>query len=207
MSDFKAALKALYRQSSDQVLFDMAMGKTIRHGAIIASHIFQHRWRKYLSTFSELTHIDDEHNGLLLYKPVEWAFDRAKVCIEVIDGELRFHLLDSDLTQVTLKDVAKEIKWYNVAEEEVSMMTFGDLNGRLVEFPPNTVIRPSRRLLSLHAHASWIFSKTLYPDHHIPRLIYDITHDHSNDNLTMTIIRSIDKWKRSSRSGKLPIGI
>jgi len=54
-----------------------------------------------------MTDIDDPLNGLLLYKPVEWAFDRAKICVEVKSGDnMTFRLLDEALRNTLLVDQA-----------------------------------------------------------------------------------------------------
>jgi hypothetical protein len=34
--------------------------------------------------------------------------------------------------------------------------TFGDLDGQLLQFPPDVMLRPSKWLLGLHAVAAWL---------------------------------------------------
>jgi hypothetical protein len=51
------------------------------------------------------------HNGLLLYKPVKWAFDWAKICVEVKPGDpMTFCLLDQDLCDIQLAEKACELR-------------------------------------------------------------------------------------------------
>ena len=90
---FKDALKRAYDQPEGyENLFDMATGMDLPYSTMVASHIFQWRWRRSLSTFSTLSDIDDTCNGLLLYRPVEWAFDRGMLCVEISGGCLTFRL-------------------------------------------------------------------------------------------------------------------
>jgi hypothetical protein len=47
---------------------------------------------------------------LLLYKPVEVAFDQGKICIEVDGvGRMRFALLDQSIRDKKLVDLACEL--------------------------------------------------------------------------------------------------
>jgi hypothetical protein len=92
-------------------IFDMVTGKRLPHQIVIAAHIFQHKWRNNLSKYTSLTNIDDVRNGLLLYKPVEWAFNRAKICVEVNSREeMTFYLLDQDLRDVKLVAKACDLR-------------------------------------------------------------------------------------------------
>ena len=84
--DFREPLKEVYGFSDNEKksdLWDMATGEYFCPGCVIAAHIFQYRWQRFLPILSSFTDIHDVHNGLLLYKPVEWAFDQAKLCIQV----------------------------------------------------------------------------------------------------------------------------
>jgi HNH endonuclease len=92
----------------DNNLFDMATGEKLCHGSVIAAHIFQLHWQECLSVFTSLTDINDVRNALLLYKPVEDAFDRARVCILTDAGSqtMQFCLLDKALQMTKLADRA-----------------------------------------------------------------------------------------------------
>jgi hypothetical protein len=161
---FKLALKLAYNQpeGGDGKLFDMATGVRLRHSTVVASHIFQRRWWACLSIYSKLTDINDIRNGLLLYKPVEWAFDRAQLCVERSGGFMRFRLLDPTLKNMKLTDMAKELRLASKRSETLDdieadlQTTFGDLDGREVFFPPDCTMRPSKRLVMWHAIASWL---------------------------------------------------
>jgi hypothetical protein len=172
---FKSLLKREYGQPEWGDLFDMATGEHLRHSSVVAAHIFQYRWRKFLSLLSSLKGIDDACNGLLLYKPVEWAFDRAKLCIEVNSaGRMTFRLLDQDLRDIKLACKARSLRIAAkrdgelVGRENNLQTTFGDLDRRDVRFPTGSAMRPSKRLLALHAYAAWLTAQTRTPGSDIP---------------------------------------
>lgn len=171
---FKALLKAEYEQSDQGDLFDMATGEHLPHGTIVASHIFLYRWRRQISHHSAINDVNDVRNGLLLCKPVDWAFNRAKICIEVNSaGKMTFRLLDYDLSDVRLADKAYELRHESGCGDEpigreVLQRTFGDLNRREVQFPIHSTMRPSKRLLGLHAVAAWVEARGDSPDSEIP---------------------------------------
>ena len=149
-------------------LDDMATGEKFRHASVIGSHIFQCRWRRALPFLTSFTDIDDPRNGLLLYKPVEDAFDRARLCIEVKDEKMTFRILDKTLRKKKLACRAEELRSTSSVKipstplKDTLQTTFGDLDGQELHFPEGSSIRPSKRLLALHSRASWIFAKKNY---------------------------------------------
>jgi hypothetical protein len=203
-SNFKDSLKEAYGFSpSDKRgdLWDMATGEHLRHGCVIAAHIFQYRWRKFLPILSSFKDIHDVQNGLLLYKPVEWAFDRAKIFIEVNDADkMTFRLLDQSLRNVKLADKASElrkeakIERSPVGAEVTLQKTFGDLDGKDVQFPPNSEKRPSRRLLALHAYAAWLAYTSFNPDSEAAAPIYNISEDEATKH---TLNHIISEWRKT----------
>jgi HNH endonuclease len=192
--DFKTRLKTEYNQPDKGNLFDMATGECLPHSVVVAAHIFQHNWRGKLSKYTSLTDINDVRNGLLLYKPVEWAFDRAKMCVEVdTEGYMTFRLLDTDLAHIELADMACNLRdkakrgSRRLPEEEDLRMTFGDLNGQPLQFPSGVIMRPSKRLLGLHAVVSqW----TTTPN------ILNVAYNLSGDEATEQAVKnfSIYQW-------------
>lgn len=165
-SEFKGQLKGVYGDAPEQgVLFDMATGKYLP--TVVASHIFQHRWAKFLQVFTGLNDVNDVRNGLFLYRPVEVAFDEAQISIRAKNGQIRFWLLDETIRDKKLVDVAQTIRrTANIdptlrGEEGSLTTTFGDLDGQELHFPPNSTVRPSKRLLAVYAYAAWIEAKKL----------------------------------------------
>jgi hypothetical protein len=192
---FKRLLKREYLQPEIGNLFDMATGTYFPHGSVVASYIFQHKWQKELSQFTSITDIDDPRNGLLLYKPVEWAFDRAKICVEVKSGDkMTFCLLDQDLRNIVLADKACELRDdtgrgnKRLPEEMDLRTTFGDLDEQPLKFPEGTVMRPSKRLLGLHAVAARKTAQVREPLRRIKDVAYD-TSDNETTKNTITILQ------------------
>jgi hypothetical protein len=202
---FKQDLHHVYNLSGapDWLLFDMATGTLLPSSIVIASHIFQHRWEKYLPSFSNFAHINDTRNGLLLYKPVEWAFDRAKLCVEIRSGRLMFRLLDQSLKDVKLTDMAIKLRQPRQAAlqqaEAAIQLTYGDLDERELVFPSSSEMRPSKRLLLLHAHASWYRACVDTPglDLNVRPPFDDISLDDvSEDEVTNFVLRDfVNEWK------------
>jgi len=199
VANFKDTLKEAYNQpmAYDKGLLDMATGAVLPHNIVIAAHIFQCRWQKYLSSFSTMTGVDDACNGLLLYKPVEWAFDRAKLFVEIIDGVMTFHLIDQELENIKLVDKAIELQAQNRCpgtcsqEEAVLKITFSDLDGAVLSFPPNCKMQPSKRMLLIDAYSSWIHVNGTTGRHSPPiynKSGYDLSGDKDVKNVLDTTV-------------------
>lgn len=184
--DFKTSLKLEYSQPDDGYLFDMATGMRLRHSVVVASHIFQHRWKKQLSKFTSFTDINDVRNGLLLYTPVDWAFDRAKICVEVdAESKMTFRLLDQSLGGINLADKARSLRMERggsdddlIGNEAEIKTTFGDLNGQPLKFPEGVVSRPSKRMLGFHAVTARMFAQSQTTERLRP-IVYNTSNDES----------------------------
>jgi hypothetical protein len=155
---FKNRLRERYGQPRNSTLFDMATGLWLPMHLVTAAHIYPRHWHSKLQTDTSLNDIYDVVNGLLLYKPVEVAFDTSRLCIEVDGkGKMSFFLLDETLRSVRLVDEAIRILGKgneNSVTGGVDLQTtFGDLDGRDLFFPG--IERPAKRLLCIHAVASW----------------------------------------------------
>jgi hypothetical protein len=172
---FKALLKVDYHQPDQGYLFDMATGQYLPDNAIVASHNFLYKWGHRISHYTPFKDIKDVRNGLLLYKPVGWAFNRAKLCIEVSDAaRMTFRLLDYDLHDVKLADLACKLLRepgcddLPTGKQKDLQTTFGDLDGQEVQFPVGSIIRPSKQLLGLHAIAAWVQAQSQTYNSEIP---------------------------------------
>jgi len=175
---FKELLKENYRQGNDGRLFDMASGNDLEHGSVIAAHIYQKRWGPLLRQACSLilSDINFVGNGLLLFNPVEKAFDLGRICIEVdSSGWMTFYLLDKTLQGVKLVDEALRLRQKSgrgnclIKGEQDLRLTFGDLHGREVHLPPQFLTPPSKRLLGLHAAVAWMHRPDDSPVIPIPR--------------------------------------
>lgn len=197
---FKSALKKEYNQPDMGNLFDMATGQCLPHSVVVASYIFQHQWQNRLSDFTTLEDINDVRNGLLLYKPVQWAFNRAKLCIEVdADGKMTFRLFDQDLRDVELADKACELQ--NAARhgsqrleaEKTLYVTFGDLDGRQVHFPEGVEMRPSKQLLGVHAVAAQLTAQHKSPRERITNVAFNTSDDETTEQALRNLM--VLRWR------------
>jgi len=115
-------------------LHNMATGRSLPHSTIVAAHVFQRTWDLHASTSFEDSDIDNVHNGLLLYKPVE-CMDRGKIYVGVDPmGSMRFHLLDH---AVALRQIQQPGAVAFGTEVDLEV-TFGDLDGQEVHFPSDS---------------------------------------------------------------------
>jgi hypothetical protein len=163
----------------------MATGETFLPKCMVITYIFQSRWWKYLPLFTSLVNIDDVHNGLMLYMPVAWAFDRGKLCIQVDSmGRMSFHLFDDDLRDISLASKARLLQIPPQSTDEVNGeldFTFGDLEGKEVQFPAGSTMWPSKQLLALHAYAAWLKTWSLHPNIQFPVPRHIFFDDGAND--------------------------
>jgi hypothetical protein len=163
--EFKTLLEAEYQQPDQEDLFDMATGHYLPCDLVVASHIFLYKWRNRMLRHTDFRDINDVRNGLLLYKPVEWAFNRAKMCIEVDEmGRMTFRLLDYDLYNVKLIELRSKRRTFGTTNVQT---TFGDLDKQEVRFPEHSVTRLSHQLLGLHAIAAWVEAQSNTPNSEI----------------------------------------
>ena len=95
---FHNGMKQEYGQLDQDSLFDMATGDNFPHEDVGVTCIFQPSWQKFLPLLTSLMNINNVPNGLMLYKPVAWAFKWGKLCIKVdAQGRMSFCLFDHDL--------------------------------------------------------------------------------------------------------------
>ena len=89
----------------------MATGDSFPHEDVGVTHIFQPSWWKFLPLLTSPMNIDDVANGLMLYKPVAWAFKWGKLCIKVdAQGRMSFRLFDHDLCYVSMASKARALQ-------------------------------------------------------------------------------------------------
>ena len=58
----------------------MLTGFLLPETTIIAAHLYKHCWYDLVKEDLGFDDIDDVKNGLLLWKPVEHAFDTSRLC-------------------------------------------------------------------------------------------------------------------------------
>lgn len=128
---------------------------------VIASHLVKHEWASFgvHQTMFGFDDIDTVRNGLLLFKPFEWAFDRSKICFvpDELDN-LVMHILDPSLREVKLTEALSSscgprfVEWASDQEvqQAVGDKTFGDFEGHWLVCCQG--FQPFKRVLCFHAH-------------------------------------------------------
>jgi hypothetical protein len=82
---------------------------------VIASHIWKRAWHMVCRKYMEFD-VNDNRNGLLLFKPFEWAFDNSKICFIPDglgpggEGNFVMHILDGGIKEVGIVDKLEEIE-------------------------------------------------------------------------------------------------
>lgn len=136
---------------------------------VIGAHIFKHEWASDAAILLGITKIDSTRNGLLLFQPIEKAFDRSQLCfvkeagkgsfqLKILDPSLRGQDLftsclklirkeDCEKLQLSLTDVQNTVS--NALVNNGRQLTFGDLEGRTLICKGKTT--PYKRCLNFHA--------------------------------------------------------
>lgn len=123
----------------------MLSGLVLPRPVVIAAHIFKHAWAEFVERWMGFSDIDDVRNGMLLFKPIEHAFDHGKLCLMEDRGDsLVCRLIDPALKNTGLLAYMREMDrqagpdrytWSEWADWEpvssaVGDRTFGWLEGR-----------------------------------------------------------------------------
>ena len=202
LQSFHCAVTREYGQFDEDNLFDMATGETFPHECMVMTHIFQSRWQKFLPLFTSSTDINGVANSLMLYKPVAWAFNRGKICIQIDSvGRMSFHLFDGNLRDINLAHKAHSLQITSRLADEVVGgptqldLTFGDLDGRELCFPVGSMMRPSKRLLAVHAYAAWLKAWALDPSIEFPIPQYNFSDEETNSTKGQALDFIIEQWR------------
>ena len=100
---------------------------------VVAGHIFKHQWAPAIKGMFKIDDINDSKNCLFMYRPVEWAFDTSRLCIEVTQQDrFTWRLLDERLRRVHLSAKAKELLQKNYQKPYYKFLpqTFGIWTGK-----------------------------------------------------------------------------
>eukprot|EP00274_Cyanoptyche_gloeocystis_P008281 CAMPEP_0196653974 /NCGR_PEP_ID=MMETSP1086-20130531/3647_1 /TAXON_ID=77921 /ORGANISM="Cyanoptyche gloeocystis , Strain SAG4.97" /LENGTH=291 /DNA_ID=CAMNT_0041985453 /DNA_START=63 /DNA_END=938 /DNA_ORIENTATION=- len=170
-SDFKKQLINLYSECTQSGSLKLVKCSITRcflpKKCVIASHIFKRTWAKHSwqSVLLGFNDIDDPRNGLLLFKPFEYAFDRSQICFTFNSESQLFimKILDSSIKDKVLVDNLFSLGFDTNDAESISVLrqclgfrTFGDFDGSALLFSGLT--RPFKRALCFHAHRSRKFA-------------------------------------------------
>ncbi|KAG2775479.1 hypothetical protein Pcac1_g13832 [Phytophthora cactorum] len=132
------------------------------------THIFQREHDRLKDYFVQIADIDDVRNGLLLFKPIESAFDDLDIAF-LVDKEDQFtlKLFNPDIKSKLLVDNFTQKQWDALGCESIPtdwetstspvyapyapefnvLTTFGELDGKPLRFPSGSTLRPFRRCL------------------------------------------------------------
>ncbi|KAG2789509.1 hypothetical protein Pcac1_g944 [Phytophthora cactorum] len=155
-------------QDGDPMLLCMVMNIGLPSTVVIASHIFRREHDRLKSRFVQIADIDDVRNGLLLFKPIESAFDDLDIAF-LVDKEDQFtlKLFNPNIKSKLLVDSLTQKQWDALGGESVPtdwetstspvyapyapefnlLTTFGELDGKPLRFPSGSTLRPFRRCL------------------------------------------------------------
>ncbi|KAF8517698.1 hypothetical protein BU17DRAFT_91533 [Hysterangium stoloniferum] len=141
-------------------------GVTISSKAIVAAHLWKYETGETLEYFG-FHDIDNPRNGLLLYKPIEEAYDRHLLCFyQDTNRNLRCRVLSNSLRTTTLNEFfnqqKKRIPHTTAIEpsavqqtftilQKAGFSTFGDLEQPSVYLRFPQAKEPFKHVLNLHA--------------------------------------------------------
>lgn len=117
---------------------------------ICAAHLFRHSNEYFAEDLLGFKDINDVRNGLLLYKPIQEAFDHGQLSFVYDKESDEYHcrLWDDAIKQmVVLRNISQRLQ-RKIAPNDLQL-TFGDLEGEPLAF--RNLNRPFRRCLTLQA--------------------------------------------------------
>jgi HNH endonuclease len=84
----------------------MISGISFPSTVVIAAHLFKHCWADSCQERLDFDDIDDSRNGLLMFKPFEFAFDNSHICFQYdADTELfNLKILFPELRKMTIME-------------------------------------------------------------------------------------------------------
>ena len=135
----------------------MLLDVLLPYAHVTGAHLLKREWADFSAELADVTDIEDVRNGLLLYKPLEWAFDTSRLAFvwEPASGRFVAHLLDRSIAHQLLVTRAKELLKERFRENggdalALAGRSFGDVHGTALMLPPG--FSPLRRCLCFHAH-------------------------------------------------------
>jgi hypothetical protein len=119
---------------------------------VTCSHLFQKKWAKSRAIIN-LKEINDVKNLLLLFKPIEVAFDEGRICFLWDDSTNHFKMkvLDPEIRSKTVLDLASK-QFPNYSYTSVTSVLLNRNFAALEGSPLNTGnVLPLKRCLAFHA--------------------------------------------------------
>jgi hypothetical protein len=151
----------------------MVLNTQLPSEVVIASHLFRRKNAFIAGDFMGISDIDDPKNGLLLFKPIEKAFDDFRLSFILIDGQFRLKITDPALNNVYLIEMLDRsqmsilygekplpVGWRESTDPIFApcgfniLTKFSDLDDRPIVF--SNVNRPYYRCLNLQARLAQV---------------------------------------------------
>ncbi|KAL8003466.1 hypothetical protein Plhal703r1_c12g0061151 [Plasmopara halstedii] len=130
------------------MLLDVAFPRSL----VLASHLFR-RNNEYLSlAMMQISDIDNEKNGLLLFKPIKYALDHFQISFIRDDSDVFRLKLDDELTKKQRGVLLDSVSRANERCTFDMATTFGNLDGKPLVFIG--LERPFYRCLNLQARVA-----------------------------------------------------
>ena len=111
---FKKVLLSYYYDIKEKVdeIKCMISGLSFPSKLVIAGHLFKFCWADSCEARLDFSEIDNPRNGLLMFKPFEFAFDNSHICFQYdADTELfKLKILCPALKNMTIRDYIKREK-------------------------------------------------------------------------------------------------
>lgn len=146
------------------------LGLDVPFYTLTCSHIFPKRFSE--NDWVPCADLDDHHNTLFMFKSIERAFDRGRLCFvwEHTTSQFRIHILDPSLAKTTLRrqtaltnpkltlpvipvfdpNTGKQLLDSSNKPLDLLDKTFNDFHGKYLKF--KNAERPYKRCLSFQAH-------------------------------------------------------
>jgi hypothetical protein len=137
---------------------------------VTAAHLFR-RSNEYLAfPLMQIQDIDDPKNGMLMFKPLEYAFDHFQISF-IAEGDrtsFKLKLFDQSIQNTLLIDFIRDPNQRQVVMDAISIAnpkkrckfdlqtTFGHIDGKRVAFPSPS--RPFNRCLNLQARLAYMIA-------------------------------------------------
>ncbi|KAI8914191.1 hypothetical protein EDD86DRAFT_198686 [Gorgonomyces haynaldii] len=128
------------------------LGIDLNSHFITIAHIFARRFR--FNEWQPLDDVDSPENVLILFKPIERAFDHGRLCFvwDQKHKNYRIHVLDPKLFRTTIAEEAQKSFSSNeyMGLGKILNKTFGDFHGEFLDFL--TESKPYKTCMTFHCH-------------------------------------------------------
>jgi len=145
--DFKKNLETFYAiypayENGQPFLTCMISGLKFPAGTVIAAHLLPRRHHLVCDTLLSFNDINDSRNGLLIFRPFEWAFDTGKLSIIVKQGKYLIKIVDADLRSKHIRE-----QYCELLNDEIADLQKTGKDASKFESTRAFMLKPPKRLL------------------------------------------------------------